>query len=103
MRRTLAAARAEEESVGRLLAGHLGSHATELPVARSAWPAYDRVNVQTGLEAWLREPGRTHQLVGLTQYRHRDFGLADLLHGGERWDRAWAASRPRRCRLDRAG
>ena len=79
------AARAEENSVSRLLTDHLGDRAAELPVARSAWRAYDRVNVQMGLEAWLREPGRTHRVVGLTQYRHHDFGLADLLHGAERW------------------
>ncbi len=85
MQRTVAAARAEEGSVGRILADHLGGQAAELPVARGTWAAYDRVNVQTGLDAWLAEPGRTHQLVGLTQYRHRDFGLADLLQGGERF------------------
>jgi len=85
MQRTVAAARAEEDSVGRMLASHLGGRATDLPVVRSAWPGYDRVNVQVGLEAWLGAPGRTHRLVGLTQYRHREFGLADLLRGGERW------------------
>jgi len=85
VQRTVSAARAEEESVARLLAGHLGGGAAELQVARGAWPPYDRVNVQTGLEAWLANPGRSHRLVGLTQYRHRDFGLADLLQGGDRW------------------
>lgn len=82
MRRTVAAARAEEESVGRLLASHLGTGAATPPVARGSWPAYDQVNVQTGLEAWLAEPGRSHELVGLTRFRHGDFGLADLLQGG---------------------
>jgi hypothetical protein len=83
MQRTVAAARADEESVGRLLAGHLGPQAATLPVANGSWPAYDQVNVQTGLDAWLAEHGRTHQLVGLTQYRHRDFGLADLMQGSQ--------------------
>jgi cell division protease FtsH len=85
MARTVAAARAEEQSVGRLLAEHLAGDAATLPVATGSWPAYDQVNVQTGLDAWLAEPGRTHRLVGLTQYRHRDFGLADLLRGGQPW------------------
>jgi ATPase family associated with various cellular activities (AAA) len=40
------------------------------------------VNVQTAIDIWLAEPGRTHELVGLTEYRHRDFGLADLLQTG---------------------
>jgi hypothetical protein len=85
VRRTVAAARAEEGSVARLLADHLRADGAELPVARTSWPAYDRVNVQTGLAAWLAEPEREHRLVGLTQYRHHDFALADLLHGGDRW------------------
>jgi hypothetical protein len=80
--RTIGAARAEESSAGRLLAGHLGAQGTLLPVAKAIWPAYDRVNVQTGVDAWLAEPGRTHTLVGLTDYRHRDLGLPDLLQRG---------------------
>jgi len=83
MARTIAAARAEEVSVSRLLSDHLGAdvQAAALPVAKGSWLAYDRVNVQTAVDAWLAAPGREHRLVGLTQYRHRDFGLPDLLHG----------------------
>ena len=79
VQRTVATARAEDESVYRLLTEHLGPEAATLPVAKASWPAYDRVNVQIGLEAWLAQPGRAHQLAGLTQYRHREFGLTDLL------------------------
>jgi ATPase family protein associated with various cellular activities (AAA) len=82
MQRTVAAARAEEESVSRLLADHLSAGEATPPIARGSWPVYDQVNVQTGLDAWLAEPGREHQLVGLTGFRNRDFGLADLLQGG---------------------
>jgi hypothetical protein len=85
MTRTVAAARAEESSLGRLLADHLGAQAAAMPLARGSWPAYDQVNVQTGLDAWLAEPGRSHHLVGLTHYRHRDFGLADLMQPGQPW------------------
>ena len=81
--RTVAAARAEDQSVGRMLSEHLGGQGADLPVAKGSWPAYDRVNVQTGLDAWVAAPGREHRLVGLTQYRHRDFGLSDLLHNTE--------------------
>jgi hypothetical protein len=85
--RTVAAARAEDESASRLLSDHLGiaGQAGALPVAKGSWQAYDRVNVQTAVDAWLAAPGREHRLVGLTQYRHRDFGLPDLLHRGNRW------------------
>ena len=82
VRRTIAAARADEGSVGKLLAAHLGAQGTTLPVATGSWPGYDQVNVQTAVDIWLAEPGRTHQLVGLTDYRHSEFGLADLLQGG---------------------
>ena len=85
MARTVAAARAEEESVSRLLAEHLGVQAAAMPLARGSWPAYHQVNVQTGLDAWLAEPGRSHQLAGLTHYRHREFGLADLMQPGQPW------------------
>mgnify|MGYP003693536449 CR=1 FL=1 len=39
---------------------------------------YDHVNVQAGLDAWLAEPGREHEVAGITGFRHRTFGLADL-------------------------
>jgi cell division protease FtsH len=65
--------------VARLLLEHLGPAGGTAAVAGESWPAYEHVNVQLGLEAWLARPGRKHQLVGLTNFRHRDFGLADLL------------------------
>jgi hypothetical protein len=82
MLRAVAAARAEDASVQRLLSEHLGPDAAALPVATGSWPSYDQVNVQAGLDAWLAAPGREHQLAGLTQFRHRDFGLAELMQGG---------------------
>jgi ATPase family associated with various cellular activities (AAA) len=85
LQRAVTAARADDASVQRLLRNHLGADAATLPVATGSWPTYDQVNVQTGLDAWLAEPGRTHQLAGLTQYRHRDFGLADLMQGPDRF------------------
>ncbi len=84
MTRAVEAARADESSVQRLLAEHLGAEAAGLPVASGTWPAYDQVNVQAGLDAWLAEAGREHQLAGLIQFRHREFGLADLMQGGRR-------------------
>jgi cell division protease FtsH len=77
--RAVTAARADEGSMQRLLGEHLGAGIAELPVAAGAWPAYDQVNVQTGLDTWLAEPGRSHQLVGITGFRHHDFGLAELM------------------------
>ena len=53
-------ARADEASIQRRLADHLGAGAGALPVASGSWPRYDQVNVQAGLDAWLAEPGREH-------------------------------------------
>jgi ATPase family associated with various cellular activities (AAA) len=82
VRRVIYAARAEEASIQRRLAGHLGAGAGALPVASGSWPRYDQVNLQAGLDAWLAEPGREHEVAGLTGFRHRMFGLADLTQPG---------------------
>ncbi len=78
VRQVVHAARADEASIQRRLADHLGSDAGTLPVASGSWPRYDQVNVQAGLDAWLAEPGREYEVAGLTGFRHRMFGLADL-------------------------
>jgi hypothetical protein len=80
--RAVAEARAEEGSVSRLLRDHLGAGSAGFPVVVGAWPAYDQVNVQAGLDAWLSQPDRAHEVVGLTGFRHTDFGLADLMQTG---------------------
>jgi hypothetical protein len=82
VRQVVHIARAEEASVRRLLADHLGGQAGTLPVASGSWPRYDHVNVQAGLDAWLAEPGREYELAGLTGFHHRVFGLADLIQPG---------------------
>jgi hypothetical protein len=81
MSRTIAAARAEESSVSRLIAEHLGPGTPS--VAKAIWPQYDRVNVQVAVNAWLAEPGREHAMTGLTGYRHRDINLPDLMRPGQ--------------------
>jgi hypothetical protein len=79
LRRTVAAARADDvPPVQRVLRGHLGPGGAAFPTVSSSWPAYDQVNVQAGLNGWLAAAGRQHELVGLTGYRHSEFGIADL-------------------------
>ena len=82
VRQVVHVARAEETSIHRLLAGHLGGQAAALPVASGSWERYDHVNVQAGLDAWLAEPGRSHEIAGITGFRHQTFGLADLTQSG---------------------
>jgi hypothetical protein len=38
---------------------------TGFPIVEETWPAYDAVNVQVGLDAWLGEAFREHELVGM--------------------------------------
>jgi hypothetical protein len=79
-RRIVGAARAgDRPTLTGMLAEHLGGALHDLDVVEESWPAYDHVNVQVGLDAWLADPGRTHQLVEMTGYRGRQFGLGDLL------------------------
>src|ERR1700685_3765524 len=80
MSRTIAAARAEESSVSRLIAEHLGPGTPS--VAKAIWPQYDRVNVPLGVEAGRAEAGREHTGTGLVDFRHRDIGLPDLMRQG---------------------
>jgi hypothetical protein len=86
-RRVIGAARAgDRPAFASVITEHLGVPLAGAEVVEETWPAYDLVNVQVGLNAWLDAPGpdaaaprRTHQLVGLASYRHREFGLTDLL------------------------
>ena len=71
---------ADQPTFRSLIAGHLGVGVDDLAVVDESWPAYEHINVQAALDAWLAGEGREHQIVGLADYRHRGgFGLADLL------------------------
>ncbi len=86
-RRIVGAARAgDRPAFATLIAEHLGVPLEGAEVVEESWPSYDLVNVQIGLNAWLDQadpatsaPLRSHRLVGLADYRHREFGLTDLL------------------------
>jgi hypothetical protein len=74
------AARVDEQvTLGALLTAHLGVAGSGGDVVEETWPAYEHVNVQAGLDAWLA--GRSAQLVGVVNFRHQHFGLAELLTG----------------------
>jgi len=90
VRRFVAAAReGDQPRFAALIAEHLHMDVSGLDVVEEGWPPYDHVNVQAGLDAWLAEGGRSHELVGMIGFRHHDFALADLLQGGE-----WHGPRP---------
>jgi hypothetical protein len=80
LRAVVGAARADERpSLSRILSEHLGAGAVGYDVVEETWPGYEHVNVQAGLDAWLADPRRTSQLVGITNFQHAMFGLGDLL------------------------
>ena len=92
MHRAVSVARAEDAPAQRLLRDHLGPGTATMPVVGGSWPAYDHVNVQAGLAAWLADEGRAHHLAGLTGFRHMEFGLADLTQPGPFGDRLGVGS-----------
>ncbi len=75
------AARVQDAPVQRALATHLGPQAAGWPVVTASWPAFDQVNVQVAVDAWLAGPGRRHELLGLTAVRPGPVDLADLTAG----------------------
>lgn len=70
------------EGLVETLTGHLGPGAEFLPVVSGSWPPYDHVNVQVGIDRWLESAGGQSRLLGITSFRHRSFGLADLCQPG---------------------
>ncbi|MFW3172030.1 AAA family ATPase [Geodermatophilus sp. CPCC 206100] len=74
---TRAARAGDQVTLAALLAAHLGEAGVGGDVVEETWPAYEHVNVQAGLDAWLT--GRSTELVGIVNFRHRPFGLAELV------------------------
>ena len=81
VRRFVATARADERpTFARIIREHLGRDTHGLPLVEERWAAYEHPNVQAALDAWSDQPGRTVEVVGMTNYRHRGpFGLSDLI------------------------
>src|SRR5205807_2424707 len=83
VRMAVASARADEAPTpARLLAEHLGPEAPSLPVVSEGWANYDHVNLQGALDRWTQALGRSSLLVGLTDFQHSMFTLADLAQPG---------------------
>jgi len=82
MHRAVGAARGEDHPLRRVLHDHLGPAAGSMPTVTGSWLQYDHVNLQIGLDAWLAQPRRRHEVVGVTGFQHAEFGLADLIEPG---------------------
>src|SRR6185312_11698600 len=80
--RAVRTARTEDRPLRRVLLDHLGPDAATLPAISDTFPLYEQVNVQIGLDAWLAEPGREHEAIGVTgvaQMRFNDVTIGDLI------------------------
>jgi hypothetical protein len=80
--RAVRMARTEDQPLRRVLLDHLGPGAATLPVVSDTCPLYEQVNLQIGLDAWLAEPGREHDAIGITgvtQMRFNDVTIGDLI------------------------
>jgi hypothetical protein len=80
--RTVRMARTEDQPLRRVLLDHLGPAAAALPAISDTIPLYEQVNLQIGVDAWLAEPGREHEAIGITrvaQMRFNDVTIGDLI------------------------
>jgi hypothetical protein len=68
-------------AVSEVLIAHLDAGGERLPVLEERWAGYDHVNLQAGVDAWLAQPGRRAEVIGLTGMETPTAGLADLLSG----------------------
>src|SRR5215469_15557364 len=64
--RAVRTARTEDQPLRQVLLDHLGRGAATLPTVSDTCPLYEQVNMQIGLDAWLAEPGREHDAIGIT-------------------------------------
>jgi hypothetical protein len=77
-----AAGEGRPSPIRELLDRHLEEDASVLPVIEERYAAYDHVNLQVALSAFLEGDGRTHELVGLTGQERRWMSLSDLVATG---------------------
>jgi hypothetical protein len=62
----------ETNEVVALITGHLGDDASEHSVVARMLPPFEHVNLQTALDAWTGEPGRSAVLHGITVPPHHE-------------------------------
>ncbi len=69
---------ADRPTFRRIVGDYLEVATDHLPITEEHWPAYEHVNVQAALDAWLAD--REHRVIVVTGYRHRGpFGMAELI------------------------
>jgi cell division protease FtsH len=66
-------------AVRELIDRHTGVATAMTPILSEGFAAWDHVNVQVGLSAWLASDGRSHELIGLTGQQRHYSSLSDML------------------------
>ncbi len=61
---------------------YLGVDTADLPVVADLYEPWDHINVQTAMDAWFAEPGRSHELFGLMGSGRHMGSLADIVEMG---------------------
>jgi hypothetical protein len=89
----LAHAPAEESPLRARIREHLGVDPAELPVVSREIPPWERANLQVALDAYVAEPGRSHELIGLSPEHGWHMGLAELAQRPEGQRAGWVALR----------
>jgi cell division protease FtsH len=76
---TAQAPKAEPVLAGRLR-DHLGADPAALPIVAEDYEPAEHPNLQVALDAWLQEPGRSHEAIGVAHdKRFGGLGLGDLV------------------------
>ena len=64
------------------LNAHLGVDTTDVPIVAESFDPWDHVNVQVAVSAWLAEPGRSHETIGLMGQQRHHGSMSDLMEMG---------------------
>ena len=68
-----------DHEVAALVAGFLGPDAARLSVVSSDLPVFEHVNLQTAVNAWSVQPGRTAEVRGLLLPPHYGLSLQEIV------------------------
>jgi ATPase family associated with various cellular activities (AAA) len=84
LERTVAAAPKEEPVFAARLRAHFGTDPSVLPIVAERFEPAEHPNLQAALDAWLGQPGRSSEALGVTsEYkRFNGIGLGDVLASG---------------------
>jgi ATPase family associated with various cellular activities (AAA) len=86
LERTVAAAPEDEPVFAARLREHFGTDPAVLPIVAEHFEPSEHPNLQAALDAWLQQPARSSEAIGVTsEYKYKRFnglGLGDVLASG---------------------